>query len=434
MDQVEIKVEELSAVRKKLLFEIPWEEVKEELDSVYKDFGKKAKIRGFRPGKVPRGILETYFKEQAEGDAITNIVNRHFWKALEEKSIISLTQPEITQEGLNENTNFKFTASFETEPEFEPNGYQGIELEKEVIQVSEEGIDKRLLQIREMYATMEETSEPRPAAEGDYVIIDFSGSLGGEFQKELKADNYLLEIGSQRFVPGFEQQLVGMNNGETKSITVLFPVDYHEEKFAGKEVIFSVNMKNIKEKKLPELDENFIKNFDRYNSLEELKEDVRKALEDENTKTAEINLQNKVIEILLKENEFEAPPSLLERQIYYMMADTHKRMTAAGMDEKNAMDFSFKMRDKFTDEAIRAVKSFLILKKIAAKEKLSVDENEIENHIKDIAAKYGRNYQLLKDAYAKDDKKDSLKTELIQKKVFDFIEQHANIKFVEKSA
>ena len=187
----------------------------------------------------------------------------------------------LDQEGLKENTDFSFSASFETEPEFEPKGYKGIELEKEIFQVTENDMEKRLNEIRQMFATMEEVKDDRPAVKGDFVVIDFAGNLNGESSQRVKSDNYFLEIGSQRFIPGFEEQLIGMKNGETKSINVVFPEDYHEKKFAGKEVIFNVTIKNIKEKKLPEIDENFIKNFDKYNSLEDLKNDVRKSLEEE---------------------------------------------------------------------------------------------------------------------------------------------------------
>ena len=432
MSQVIVEVEELSPVKKKLSLEIPWNEVKNELDAVYRDIGKKAKLKGFRPGKIPRNVLETYYKGQAEEETATNIVNKYYWQTLEEKGIVAVSRPEINQEGLKENTAFSFSASFETEPEFEPKGYKGIELEKEKIQVTDSDMEKRLDEIRQMFATMEEIKDDRTTVKGDFVVIDFAGSLNGELSPELKADDYYLEIGSQRFVPGFEEQLIGMKNGEKKEIKVVFPEDYHEKKFAGKEITFDVTVKNIKEKKLPEIDHNFIKNFDKYNSIEDLKTDVRKTLEEKFQRLAETNLQNSITEALIKENDFEVPPSLLERQIYYMMADTQKRMTSAGMDEKNAMELSFKMHDKFKDDALKIVKSFLLLKKIAEKESFIVEENDIDKYIQDLTVQYGRDSESLKKMYDSEEKKDGLKMELMQKKVFDFIEQNANIKTVEK--
>ena len=432
MSEVAIKMEELSLVKKKLSFEVPWSEVKEELDAVYRDLGKKAKIKGFRPGKIPRKVLESHFKEHAEEETITNVVNKYYWQTLEDKGIMALSRPDITQDGFKENINFTFTASFETEPDFEPKGYNGIELEKDKIQITEGDLENRLKEIRQMFATMEEVKDNRAAAVGDYVTIDFAGSLDGEAHQELKADNHLLELGSKRFIPGFEEHLVGMENGETKTINIKFPEDYHEKKFAGKDVIFTVTIKDIKEKKLPEIDESFIKNFDKYNSLDELKNDVRKTLEQDCQRLTETNLQNKIIEIILKENAFEVPPSLIEKQIFYMMADTQKRMTSAGMDENSAMELSFKMHDKFKEEAEKVVKSFLLLKKIAQKEAIQVEETDLDQHVRELATKHGRDYEQIRDAFEKEERKDNFKIELIQKKVFDFIEQKANIKVVEK--
>ncbi|MEI6610703.1 MAG: trigger factor [Deltaproteobacteria bacterium] len=432
MSEVAINIEEISMIKKKLSFDIPWNEVKEALDAVYRDIGKKAKIKGFRPGKVPRNVLESNFKDHAEEETITNIINKYYWQALDDKGIMALSKPDITQEGFKDNTNFTFTASFETEPDFEPKGYNGIEVEKENIQITESDLDNRLNEIRQMFATMEVVKDDRAAIMGDYVTIDFAGTLDGVAHLDLKADNYFLELGSKRFIPGFEEQIPGMKNGETLDIKVKFPEDYHEEKFAGKDVIFTVTIKDIKEKKLPEIDENFIKNFDKYNSLDELKNDARKALEQDCERITETNLQNKIMEIILKENDFEAPPSLVEKQIFHMMADTQKRMTSAGMDETSAMELSFKMHDKFKEEAEKIVKSFLLLKKIAQKEEIGVEEADLDKHIKELSEKYGRDYEQIRTAFEKEERKDNLRTELIQKKTFDFIEQKANIKIIEK--
>jgi trigger factor len=433
VSQVVIKMEDLSPVKKKLSMEVPWNDVKNELDSAYREIGKKAKIKGFRPGKIPRNVLELYYKDQAHEEAMTNIVNKYYWPELENRGIIPVSQPEIKQDGLKENTDFSFSASFETEPEIDPKNYKGIELEKEEFKVTDGDVEKRLNEIRQMFATMEEVKDDRPVVNGDFVSIDFAGSLNGESYKELKAEGYLLEIGSQRFVPGFEEQLIGTKNGETKDINVTFPEDYHENKFAGKEIIFNITVKGIKEKKLPETDENFIKNFERYNSLDDLKNDVRKSLEEKFQRQAEINLQNRITEILIKENDFEVPPSLVERQIYYMMADTQKRMMSAGMDENSAMEFSIKMHDKFKNDAEKIVKSFLLLKKIAQKESFVVEENDIEKYIQELAVHNGQDFESLKKMYDNEERKDGLKMELIQKKAFDFIERNANIKNVEKN-
>jgi len=432
VSEAAIKMEDISPVRKKLSFEIPWNEVKDELDNVYREVGKKAKIKGFRPGKIPRQVLEKYFKEHVEEETISNIINKYYWQGIDERKMSPLSQPDVDQQGIKENTPFSFSASFEIEPQFEPQGYKGMELEKEKIAITDDDLTSRLNQIKQMFATMEEVTDDRAVIAGDFVTIDFAGSVDGESLKEMKADNYLLEVGSKRFIPGFEEQLVGMKKAEASDIKVNFPEDYQEKKFAGKEAVFHVEIKNIKEKKLPEIDENFIKNFDKYSSLDDLKNDVRKSLEEESVKLAEGRLQNSIMEKLLVVNDFEAPSALVEKQIYYMMADTRNRMTKAGMDEKNATEFSIQMHDKYKEEAVKIVRSFLILKKISERESFTITDAEIDSHIRDLAKKHGRDYDLLKKAYEKEDKKENLRSDLLQKKVFDFIEQNASIKVIEK--
>jgi trigger factor len=266
-----VRVEDVSPVQKKLLFDISWLEVKNELEAVYKDVGKKAKVKGFRQGKIPRNILESLYKESAEEEAISNLINRYYWDALKENNIAAVAQPEIEQEGIETEKNFTFTATVEVEPIIEPSGYIGLELEKEEHDVGDSDVETRLQEVREMFSTMEELEADRGINEGDFAVIDFEGTLNGNPIKEMKADNYLLEIGSKNFIPGFEGKMIGMKKGQAEKIKIKMPDDYHAKKLAGEEVVFSVLLKNIKEKILPEIDENFIHNFDKYETLDDLK-------------------------------------------------------------------------------------------------------------------------------------------------------------------
>jgi trigger factor len=263
-NMIPVRIEDVSTIKKKLSFDISWIEVKKELDSVYKDVGKKAKVKGFRQGKVPRNILESMYKEYAEEETITKLVNRYYWDALKDQNIAAVAQPDIEQQGLEEEKNFTFTATVEVEPAIEPKGYVGLELEKEEHDVTDSDVEKRLQEVRDMFATMEEVEADRGIGEGDFAVIDFEGTLDGKALKEMKADNYLLEMGSKTFIPGFEEQLKGMKKDQAKEIKLTMPDDYHAKHLSGKEVVFSVILKNIKEKKLPDVDEKFIQNFDKY--------------------------------------------------------------------------------------------------------------------------------------------------------------------------
>jgi len=427
-----VKVEEISPVKKKLLFDIPWVDVKRELDAVYHNVGKSAKIKGFRQGRIPREVLEAYYKEHAEGEVISNLLKKFYREALEEKGIIPLTQPYIDQKGIEKNKNFTFTATVEVEPVIEPKDYTGLELEREEFDVTERDVEERLQQIRQMFATLEEVGDDRGVREGDFVILDFEGTVDGEPLAELTAKDYSLEVGRRAFLPGFEEQLIGMKGGESKQIQVKFPDDHHVEHIAGKEVVFSVNLKNIKEKIVPELDENFIRNFDKFESLEELKENLWKSLQEENKVKADLALKELIKSRLLKTNEFEVPPSFVESQIFYMMADTQQRMTLSGMDRREAAEFSLKFRDHFRDEATRIVKSAILLKGIAQKESITVDEREVEDKIKDIARECNQEYESLRESYEKNGKIDYIRNEILNEKMFDFIKEKSKITVVKK--
>ncbi|MCX5853702.1 MAG: trigger factor [Deltaproteobacteria bacterium] len=427
---VAVQVEEISSVKKKLLFDISWMDVKNELDEVYRDVGKNAKIKGFRQGKVPRKILETTYKEHVEGETITNLVNKYYWDALKEKGIIAVTQPDIDQNGIEDNKSFIFTATVEVEPAIDPKDYEGLILEKEEKQVTESDIESRLQEIRNMFGTMEEVSEDRDIKGGDFAVIDFEGTLDGESLKEMTADNYLLEIGSSMFVPGFEDQIIGLRKGQTKQIEVKFPEEYRIKRIAGKNVVFSVTVKNIKERKLPEIDENFIRNFEKYETLEDLKLDIKKNLEEENKANSETALKVLIVTKLLEKNEFDAPPSYVERQIYYMLVDTRKRMASRGMNTGEIDELSAKYREMYREEATRIVKSVLLMKHIAAKESITVDSGEIEEKIKEMALRRGQNFDEFKKSLEEKDMVDNLTNEILTKKVFEFIEEKSTMNVV----
>jgi len=425
-----VKIEDISTVKKKLTFDIPWPDVKNELDAVYRTVGKKAKIKGFRPGRIPRSILERHYRKEAEEETVSNLVNRYYWETLQEKEIPAVIQPEIEQKGIEEEKNFTFSATVEVEPVVEPKDYLGLDLEKEEPVVTEEDLEERMKEIRQMFATMEEVTEERGVIDGDYVNLDFAGALAGEKLKELQSEDYLLEIGSKTFVPGFEEQLIGMRKGEKKTVAVRFPEKYQAAHLAGKEIEFEVHIKGIRIKKLPELDEQFIKNFEHYESLEDLKADIRKNLEEEKKRKIALAFERLIGDRLLERNTFEVPDSFIERQIYYMMSDTQRRMVSNGMDPKKAAEFSFKLHDQFREEATKIVKTVLLLKGIARKEGLIAGEDEVEARIRELAAKRAQDYEALKQSLEKDDLMDNIRSEILNRKTYEFLEAKANITMI----
>ena len=427
-----VKVEDVSPVKKKLVFDISWLEVKNELDSVYKDVGLKAKVKGFRQGKIPRNILESMYKDYAEDEAITNLVNRYYWEALKANNISAVAQPNIDQKGIEAEKNFTFTATVEVEPVVKPEGYLGLELEKEEHEVSESDVDARLQEIREMFGTMEEVASDREVKEGDFSVIDFEGTHDGKILKEMKADNYLLEVGSKTFVPGFEEQLVGIKKGETKQIRVKLPDDYHAKDLAGREVLFSVTLKNIKEKKLPEIDEKFVQNFDKFETLDDLKKDIRKTLTEENITRSNTVFKSLIIDKLLEINKFEVPQSFVDRQVSFMIADMQRRMAMRGIKRQDKSELYNRFYDLYKNEALKVVMTILIIKSIADKESITVSDGELEEKIQEIAAQRSQTYDSLKKSLEDGKMIEDIKSEILNAKVFSFIEKEAKIKIIKK--
>jgi trigger factor len=427
-----VKVEDVSPLKKKILFDISWLEVKKELDTVYKNVGKKAKIKGFRQGRVPRNVLESLYKEHAEDEAISNLVNRYYWEALKENKINAVAQPDIDNNGIESEKNFTFTAIVEVEPIIEPTGYVGLELEKEKYEVKDSDVEARLEEVRDMFSTMEEVEVDRGVSEGDFVVIDFEGFVDGKPLKEMKAENYLLEVGSKKFVPGFEEQLIAMKKNNTEQIRIKLPDDYHAKNLAGEEVVFSVTLKNIKEKKLPEIDDKFIKNFDKYESLDDLKKDMKKTLEEENIARANSAFKSLIIEKLLENNQFEVPQVFVNRQVSYMIADTQRRMAMRGMKRDETPERYKELYDHYKDEASKIVRTTLLLKNIGEKESISVSDQEIEEKIRELAQLRGQNYDSLKESLESGNMLEDIRNEILNTKVFDFIEDKAKVEIVNK--
>ncbi|MBP9021295.1 MAG: trigger factor [Syntrophobacterales bacterium] len=429
MDEIShcVSIEDVSQVKKRFSFDVPWVDVKGELDAAYREIGTKAKVKGFRTGRIPRSVLEAYYKAEAEGEAISSIVSRVYWEAVEKNDIIPISEPVVDQKGIEKDKNFAFTVTVEVKPSIEPKDYIGIEVEKEEPVVRDEDVNERLEGLRRMYSTLEELKEDRGVRDGDFATIDFEGTLDGVLRDDLKAQDYVLEVGSKRFVPGFEEQLVGVRRGETKELRIAFPEDYHRRDYAGKEVIFKVTVKEVKEKVLPALDENFVKNFEKYESLEDIKADIRKSLEAEKEAASKSAVEKAVIGKLLESNPVEAPESIVEKQVRSMIIDAQRRMTANGIDRERAAELAAGMRSGFKDEAERMVKTSLILDSIARKENIEVDDRDIDERLKRVSEHYGEDVESVRRLYEKNDLLERLRGDIREEKTLDFVLGKAKI-------
>jgi len=428
----EVKIEEINSVKKKLSFEIPWSDVKSELDSAYLAVGKKARIKGFRPGKVPRKVLELHYRDDAEGEAISNLVSKSYISALEKNDIMPIDQPVIDQKGIDKEQNFSYTATVEIQPVVEPKDYTGLEVEKTEAKVTKKDVDSRLDQLKEMYATLEDVEEERGLEKGDFAVIDFEVTVDGKEMKELASKNYMLELGAGMFIPGFEDELKGLKKGESKEVSLTLPDNFEPKQIAGKEGVYSVTVKDIREKKVPELDAEFIKNFEKYETLADLKKDIKKTIGEEKKAAVESDVTKKLVDALLEKNVFDVPSAWIERQIYMMTLDTQQRMIRNGMPPDKVMEITANLHDRFQEQATTMVKSTILLNKIAEKESITVEESEIEERLKEMATQSARDLETVKESYEKNNLIEGLKNEILEKKTLEFIKGKATITTAEK--
>jgi trigger factor len=427
-----VKVEDVNPVKKKLSFDVPWDDVKKEMDAVYREVSRTAKVKGFRKGKVPRNILETLYKEYAKTETTAKLIERLYFEALQTNAIMAVNHPDIEQgQGIEHEKNFTFVATVEVAPVVEPRGYTDLALEKIERDVTEKDVEAKLEEYRRMFATMDEIQEDRGIKEGDFITLDFAGKIDGVSKKELSAEGFFLEVGAKRFIPGFEEQLIGVVRGEPKEINLKFPDDYYAKDVAGKDAVFNFTVKNIKEQKLPPLDSSFIENFDTFGSIEELKEDIRQKLTEQNKARSQNDLRNLTVTELLKVNEFEVPECYVEREYQYMMADTKRRMAMEGLDKDAAAGLQAKFQDQYRQGAIRMVKVASLLDSIARKEAITVEDSELQARIEEMAVQ-SRNYDSTKEYLEKEEIKVKLSREILDGKVFKFIEDHAQIKVVKE--
>ncbi len=426
---MKVSVEEISSVKKKVTIEIPEEAVAKEIDSFYRELGRKAKIKGFRPGKVPRSILERYFKDYVKAEVVQKLIQETYPDALTETNLQPVSNPVIDSRELEMGSSFQYSATIEIKPEIKLEGYLGLNIQGTKEEVKEEELEERLRTLQNLHASLKTVSEVRPAQKGDYVIIEYQAYEAGRPLEEGKAIDTTLEIGSGRFIPEVEEQLIGLKFGEEREMEVTLPEDYGYKKWAGKKISIHVKIKEIKEKILPSLDDEFAKDLGDYSSLEELKSKIREEIRKEKELALQQQLKNQILDQLLEANPFEVPDSLVEAQIQALISDTKLRLARQGMALQDIGVTEEKLQEDYRATATRQVRTFLILEKIASQEGISVTDEETEERIREISEKIHQKFDVLKRYYEKNGLIPEVKAGILNDKTLDFLIQKANINY-----
>lgn len=427
-------VEKMEGNRVKLEIEVAAPDVDTALAKSYRQVVKKINLPGFRKGKVPRRILESRFgPEILHEDALEMLVPDAYEAALEEADLDPINNPEFELLQIEESKPLIFNAVFEVLPPVELGEYRGLEVEQEKAEVDDIQIDHHLYMLREQNARLVPREEGS-VNKGDLVQIDFKGYVEGELFEGGEAEDYSLEIGSGSFIPGFEDQLIGSVQDEEREIKVTFPEHYRKEDIAGKEATFKVVVKQIKEKQLPELDDEFVKEVSEFETLAEMKADLKEKL----LKNAEDQSRAKLEEVLIEKVSaaaaVEPPKILVDRQIDRMVGDLENYLRYQGMGLDQFLELSGKdkdeVREERREEAEKRTKANLVLDAIAKKEGITADDSELKEKIEEIATTYNDDPDRIRGLLEKQGRIPVMKEEIRIRKVIDLIVSEAKIKMV----
>ncbi|MBM4341358.1 MAG: trigger factor [Deltaproteobacteria bacterium] len=422
-----ITVEEISSIKKKINVEISIEQVTGEVESLYKEVGKQAKIKGFRPGRIPRDILERYFKDYVKAEAIQKLIQETYPAALSEKDLHPVSPPVIDPGELEKGKPFQYSVTIEVKPEIKLDGYIGLKIEGKKEDAKAEEVEERLKGLQDLHAQLKTITEPRAVKSGDHVIIDYTAKMDNKPLEEGKATDFNVEVGGGRFIPALEEKMIGLNPEEEKEIEVPFPEDYGYKKWAGKTVSFLVKVKEVKEKILPPLDDEFAKDLGDYSSLEDLKAKLKEGIQKEKDLTFERQLKDQMVDQLIQANPFEVPESLVVEQAKALVSDTKMRLATQGIALKNLNIPEEKLQEDYREVAQKQVRTYLILEKIAAQEGITVTDEEADERLRSISERTHQKMDVVKRYYEKNGMIPELKSGILTDKTLDFLLGKANI-------
>jgi trigger factor len=420
-------LEKVSNLTRKLSVHIPAETVDATINKLLKSAQQSAHIKGFRKGKAPLATIKSMYLGSVKQDAVQKLLESNYIAALKEHSVLPVNQPEFEFGHLNEGQDFQFTVHFDVRPEIALKKYTGLEFKKESLKVPEEQVEKILENIRNSHAKQVDVLELRPVKAGDVAIIDFAGSIDGQPLEKGQGKDFPLEIGANQFIPGFEDGIIGMSVGNTKVLNLQFPADYGAEDLSGKKVDFNVTLKGLKQKQLPELTDEFVGQLmgasaaGGTQTLAELKNTIRKDLEETEAKRISNDLKNKVLKVLVQNNPVEVPPSMQKEQVELLIEDTKKRMLEQGLKENDFEAYKEKWKDDFQTVASEMIQAGFLIDSIAQKHELYCSEEDFQNKLHEYAVKTGIEESKIKDFYGRSEQKSKLTYSLTEEKVIKYL-------------
>ena len=427
------KVEDVSSVKKTLHIEIPQDEVVRELDKAYNQLKKSAKVKGFRPGKVPRSVLERMFKKDVHADVSSRLIQSSFIDAVKEAGLNIVGNPELDPPALEAGRAYTYDATVEITPEIDDIDFKGLKLKRTLHAASDDEVDLQLKSLQKGMAQQEKISEDRPARKEDFVSLDLKGSQNGEPVAEFSdAENFSLQIGKAMISKEFDDQLIGMKSGDAKEFSIKFDKDFPNEKLAGQEIDFHVVLNEIRKEILPPINDALAKKAGPYQSLDDLKKVILDNLKQGYEKRTEQELNEQIFTALITGTEFEVPDSMVEMELQGIIEEAERSFAYRNTSMEEMGLSKETIAEKYRDTALKQVKRHLILGKIIDQESLNLDDGELEGGLKEMSENFNQPLEEIQKFYDQNpDKLRYLKHTLLEKKAIKLIIDSSKIEDVE---
>ncbi|QKG84061.1 trigger factor [Kroppenstedtia pulmonis] len=408
-----------------LSVEVDAQELEKALDQAFRKVVKKVNVPGFRKGKVPRPIFEKRFGvESLYQDALDILLPKAYPEAVEQTEIEPVDQPEIDIDQLEKGKPFIFKATVTVKPEVKLGQYKDLEVPEKDFSVTDEEMESELKRMQERQGELIAVEDGQ-VEKGDRVILDFEGFVNGEAFEGGKAERYNLEVGSGQFIPGFEDQLVGMKVEEEKDVNVTFPEEYQAEELAGKDATFKVKLHEIKRMQLPQLDDEFAQDVSEFDTLDELKDDIRNRLKEQKKNEEESYKRNTLVETAAENAEIDVPDAMVEHEIDHMVQHFQQQLQMQGINLEQYSQFTgqevSEIREQFREEAGKKVRANLVLDTIAQEENIQVSDDEVEEELKKLAEQMGRETDEVRRLLQNQGGMDQVKQELKTRKTIDLL-------------
>jgi trigger factor len=410
-------------VKREISVEIPAADVAREMEVIVQKYQKVARLPGFRSGHVPASIIKQRFKEDLKSDVVEALVPRYFRKEAEKQGLIPVSQPQVTDLHIHDGEPLRFKASFEIMPDIVVEGYKELRADHPEIVVKDEEVEDALNSVREQHATFTSV-EGRPLTDGDFAQASMDGKpkVDDDTSKPVHMDEILIEIGGKNTVPEFTENLRGADAGDEKEFEVAYPEDTSDKRLAGKTFVYTVKIQAIKQKNLPELNDDFAKELGEFTTLDQVRKQIRENMEAERRHDAEREAKDKLVAELVKRNDFEVPESLVERQIDLRLERGLRALAAQGMkmEDLKKMDLP-RLRAGQRDQAVQDVKSSLLLERVAELEKIDVGEDEFNREIEALAQQSKQTSEAVRARLTQDGGLDRIRNRIRSEKTLDFL-------------